>query len=122
MSHLLSSARGAGARRSHLYVGRVTRNRQGLGLHSRVDGWTLAFRFPGDEATSSAWNATFTQTGAEASARNTNCHGTIPPGASQSLGFLGVWTSNDSARAGFRVNRTVCTWVPSSLNPAVTAY
>jgi hypothetical protein len=80
-------------------------NRGSTSMH----GWTLAFRFPGDEAISSAWNATFTQTGAEVSARNTNYDATIPLAASQSLGFLGVWTSNDSAPAAFRVNRTVCT-------------
>jgi len=34
---------------------------------------------------------------------------TIAPGASQSLGFLGPWTSNDAAPAAFRVNRAVCT-------------
>ena len=74
-----------------------------------IDGWALTFRFPGDEAVSSAWNATFTQTGAEVSARNLNDDGIIRPGASQSLGLLGAWTSDDTTPAAFRVNRAVCT-------------
>ena len=80
--------------------------------------WTLTFRFPGDEAVSSAWNATFTQTGTEVSAGSTTYDATIAPGASQSLGFLGAWTSNDSAPSGFRVNRTVCARVAAAVDPA----
>jgi len=41
-------------------------------------------------------------------ARNLNYDGTIQQGASQSLGFLGAWTSNDAAPAAFRVNRALC--------------
>jgi cellulase/cellobiase CelA1 len=74
-----------------------------------INGWTLTFRFAGDEAISSAWNASFTQTGAEVSASNLNFDGTIAPGASQSLGFLGAWTSNATAPADFRVNHAACT-------------
>ncbi len=63
-----------------------------------IHGWKLTFRFPGDEAISSAWNATFTQNGADVSARNLSFDATIRQGASQSLGFLG----------SFSVNGTVC--------------
>src|SRR5271154_1299255 len=37
-----------------------------------INGWTLTFRVPGDEAVSSAWNASLAQTGAEISASNLN--------------------------------------------------
>jgi hypothetical protein len=90
------------------FTAKVTISNRGS---TSIDGWSLTFRFPGDEAISSAWNATFTQTGAEVSARNTNYDATIPPGASQSLGFLGAWTSDDAAPAAFRVNRAVCTQI-----------
>ena len=75
---------------------------------TNINGWTLTFKFPGDEAISSAWNTTFTQTGARVSATNTNYDATIPPGASQSLGFLGTWASNDTAPTSFNVNGTAC--------------
>ncbi|MCW2930450.1 MAG: cellulose-binding family [Actinomycetia bacterium] len=74
-----------------------------------IHGWTLTFRFPGDEAISSAWNATFTQTGADVSARNLSFDATIRQGASQSLGFLGALRKSKGAvPASFSVNGTVC--------------
>jgi endo-1,4-beta-xylanase len=73
-----------------------------------INGWKLTFTFPGDESISSAWNTTFTQTGARVSATNTNYDATIPGGASQSLGFLGTWTSNDTAPTTFTVNGRAC--------------
>jgi endo-1,4-beta-xylanase len=73
-----------------------------------INGWKLTFAFPGDQAISSAWNAGFTQTGARVSATNTNYDATIAPRARQSLGFLGTWTSNDTAPTSFRVNGAAC--------------
>ena len=55
-----------------------------------IHGWTLTFRLAGNEAISSAWNATFTQTGADVSARNMAFDATIRRGATQALGFLGA--------------------------------
>ena len=68
------------------FTAKVTISNRGS---TSIDGWSLTFRFPGDEAVSSAWNATFTQTGGEVSARNLDSDGAVRPGASQSLGFLG---------------------------------
>jgi endo-1,4-beta-xylanase len=76
---------------------------------TRINGWKLAFTFPGDQAISSAWNTTFTQTGHKVSATDTTYYNaTIPPGASRPLGFLGTWNSNDTAPTRFRVNGTAC--------------
>jgi cellulase/cellobiase CelA1 len=75
---------------------------------TNINGWTLTFTFPGDETITSAWNATFTQTGTKVSARNLTYNATIPRGASRSLGFLGTWTSNHTAPASFNVNGMVC--------------
>jgi hypothetical protein len=87
------------------FTAKITISNRGA---TSINGWTLTFTFPGDEAISSAWNTTFTQTGATVSARNTNYDATIPRGASQSFGFLGTWTSNDTAPTSFSVNGTVC--------------
>jgi hypothetical protein len=78
--------------------------------HGKTDihGWTLTFRFPGNEAISSAWNATFTQNGTEVSAKNMNFDAVIRQGASQSLGFLGAQRSSGTAPASFRLNGTPC--------------
>jgi Cellulose binding domain len=76
---------------------------------SAVNGWTLAFAFPGDTKVTSAWNATVTQTGAAVTAKNVSYNGTIAPGADVSFGFKGTWTSGDPAPAFFTLNGTTCT-------------
>ncbi len=75
-----------------------------------IHGWTLTFRFAGNEAISSAWNATFTQAGANVSARNMAFDATIRRGATQALGFLGAQRAGDPAPApgSFRVNGMAC--------------
>jgi hypothetical protein len=87
------------------FLAQVTIDNRGT---TSMNGWKLAFTFPGDEAISSAWNTTFTQTGTRVSATNTTYDVPIPPGGSQSLGFLGTWASNDSAPTSFSVNGRTC--------------
>ena len=76
---------------------------------SAINGWTLAFTFPGDQKITNAWNATLTQTGASVTATNLSYNGTISPGGSQSFGFQGTWAANDAAPASFSVNGMACT-------------
>lgn len=87
------------------FLARVAIDNRGA---TSINGWKLTFTFPGDEAISSAWNTTFTQTGARVSATNTTYDVPIPPGGSQSLGFLGTWASNDTAPTSFSVNARTC--------------
>jgi cellulase/cellobiase CelA1 len=87
------------------FLAKVTISNRGK---TSIHGWTLTFKFSGNEAISSAWNATFTQTGAEVSARNLGFDATIRQGATQSLGFLGARKSDGAAPASFRVNGRVC--------------
>lgn len=71
-----------------------------------INGWTVAWTFPGDQQITSAWNATVTQSGAAVSATNMSFNTTIPPGGSTSFGFQGTWTSNDSSPTAFTLNGT----------------
>jgi cellulase/cellobiase CelA1 len=87
------------------FTANVTINDTGTTMINR---WTLAFTFPGDEKITNAWNATVTQTGASVSATNVSYNATIPPGGSQSFGFQGTWTSNDTSPTSFSVNGTAC--------------
>jgi hypothetical protein len=87
------------------FMAKVTISNKG---RTSIKGWTLTFRFPGDQAISGAWNATFTQTGAEVSARSMGFDTTIPQGASRSLGFMGTWRANHTAPASFRLNGMAC--------------
>jgi hypothetical protein len=76
---------------------------------SAIDGWTLTFSFPGDQMITNAWNAAVTQTGASVSATNLSYNAAIAPGGSQSFGFQGTWTTNDTSPTSFSVNGMTCT-------------
>jgi hypothetical protein len=75
---------------------------------SAMNGWTLAFTFPGDQAITSAWNATVKQTGATVTATNLSYNAAIPAGGSQSFGFQGTWTASDASPTSFSVNGMTC--------------
>jgi cellulase/cellobiase CelA1 len=76
---------------------------------SAIDGWTLAFTFPGDQQITTAWDdGTITQSGESVSITNASYNGTIAAGSSTSLGFEGTWSSSDAAPAAFAVNGSTC--------------
>jgi hypothetical protein len=74
-----------------------------------INGWTLTFSFPGDQKITNAWNAAVTQTGTSVTAANMSYNSAIPAGGSQSLGFQGTWTANDTSPTAFSVNGMACT-------------
>jgi hypothetical protein len=74
-----------------------------------VNGWTLAFSFPGDQRITNAWNATVTQTGAAVTAVNASYNKMIAAGASTSFGFQGTWRTSDASPASFTLNGVPCT-------------
>jgi len=73
-----------------------------------INGWTLAFTFPGDQHITNSWSSTFQQTGTSASLKDAGYNATIPPGGNVSFGFQGTWTTNDAAPASFTLNGAVC--------------
>ncbi len=73
-----------------------------------INGWRLAFTFPGDEKVTGAWNATVSQSGEAVTATNLGYNATISSGSSQTLGFQGTWTSSDSPPSSFTLNGSAC--------------
>jgi cellulase/cellobiase CelA1 len=73
-----------------------------------INGWTVAFSFPGDQKITNAWNATVTQSGAAVTAANVSYNATIAPGGNVQFGFQGTWASNDTSPAAFTLNGTAC--------------
>ncbi len=73
-----------------------------------VNGWTLAFTFPGDTKVTNAWNATVTQSGSSIRATNLSYNAAIPAGSNTSFGFNGSWTSNDASPTAFTLNGATC--------------
>jgi cellulase/cellobiase CelA1 len=73
---------------------------------SAINGWTLAFAFPGDQKVTNTWNATVIQTG---TATIATYNGTIAPGGNAQFGFQGTWNANDTSPSTFTLNGNACT-------------
>src|SRR4051794_20742258 len=73
-----------------------------------INGWTLAFGYPGDQQVSSAWNAAVQQSGATVTARNLPYDASIAPGGSVTFGLLGTWHVSDAPPTSFTLDGTAC--------------
>ncbi|MEW2521962.1 glycoside hydrolase family 6 protein [Actinacidiphila alni] len=72
-----------------------------------VNGWSLAWSFPGDQKITSAWNAKATQSGAAVTATDLGYNGTIAAGGSTAFGFQGTASGSGSPTA-FTLNGASC--------------
>jgi hypothetical protein len=76
-----------------------------------INGWTLAFTFPGNQRITNGWNATWTQApgSAAVTASNVDYNRTIPAGGSvRDLGFQASYTGTNARPAGFTLNGASC--------------
>ncbi|MET8942367.1 cellulase family glycosylhydrolase [Streptomyces sp. NPDC004542] len=55
-----------------------------------LSGWKVTWTFSGSQQVTSAWNASYTQTGAAVTAVNADHNGSVAAGASASFGFSGA--------------------------------
>jgi len=76
---------------------------------SPINGWTLAFTFPGNQQITDAWNGVVSQSGENVTITNESYNETIAAGTSTSLGFQGTWSTSDATPTAFTVNGTACT-------------
>ncbi|MEU0405859.1 glycoside hydrolase family 9 protein, partial [Streptomyces sp. NPDC006197] len=73
-----------------------------------VDGWQLTWSYPAGQRVTSAWNATVTQNGATAVARNADWNRTIAPGATASFGVQGTYSGTNPSPTAFTLDGSVC--------------
>lgn len=74
---------------------------------SAVNGWSLAWTFPGNQKITNAWNAKATQSGAAVTATDLGYNAAVPAGGSTSFGFQG--TGSGAAPTAFALNGAACT-------------
>ncbi|GLI02863.1 cellulose binding domain-containing protein [Phytohabitans aurantiacus] len=74
-----------------------------------LNGWTLGFRFTGDQRITSAWGVSVFQNGAVVTADSAAWNGAIPVGGSASFGFQGSWVGGNPAPTAFTLNGGPCT-------------
>ncbi|MEV8626137.1 glycoside hydrolase family 9 protein [Streptomyces sp. NPDC051079] len=73
-----------------------------------VDGWLLAWAYPGGQRVTSAWNATVTQLGTTVSARDAGWNRTIAPGGTANFGVQGTHTGSNPSPTAFTLNGSAC--------------
>ncbi|MCX7681754.1 MAG: endo-1,4-beta-xylanase, partial [Anaerolineae bacterium] len=72
-----------------------------------INGWTLAWTFPGNQQITNMWNATYTQSGASVTARNVDYNATIPAnGGTVSFGFNMTYSGANARPTSFTLNGT----------------
>ncbi|MFC0527435.1 glycoside hydrolase family 3 N-terminal domain-containing protein [Phytohabitans kaempferiae] len=73
-----------------------------------VNGWTVRFGFPGNQAITNSWNATVTQSGSQVSAVNQGWNASVPAGGSVTFGFQATYSGTNAAPTSATVNGTAC--------------
>jgi cellulase/cellobiase CelA1 len=75
-----------------------------------INSWSLGFTLPAGQAITSGWNATFTPTAGQITARNMSYNSAIAPGGSVgSIGFQASHNGNTGKPTAFTLNSTPCT-------------
>ncbi|MER7267368.1 cellulose binding domain-containing protein [Micromonospora carbonacea] len=78
---------------------------------SAINGWTLAFTLPSGQSITSGWNATYSPSSGQVSARNVDYNGTIAPGATINIGFQATTSGSTAEPTAFTLNGVACTVV-----------
>jgi endoglucanase len=73
-----------------------------------LNGWTLTYSFAGNQAITSAWNATVTQRGQAVTAVDLGYNGAIAPSAGVGFGYQATYSGANSAPTAFTLNGAAC--------------
>jgi endoglucanase len=76
---------------------------------TQVNGWTLAWSFPGNQRITNMWNAVPTQNGQAVSAADAGWNRVISPGGTAELGFQAGYSGSNATPTAFRLNGATCT-------------
>jgi cellulose 1,4-beta-cellobiosidase len=73
-----------------------------------VNGWALAWTFPGDQKITNLWNGSYTQAGNAVKVTNASYNSTIRPGGAVTIGFTGTSTGDNTSPPAFTLNGRAC--------------
>jgi hypothetical protein len=73
-----------------------------------INGWSLVFTLPSGQTISSAWNATYSPTSGQVTAKNVTYNSTIAANGSVSIGFQASHTGNAGKPTAFTLNGNAC--------------
>lgn len=75
---------------------------------SPINGWTLAWNFPGNQKITNLWNGAYTQSGAAVSVKNASYNSTVPANGSVNFGFNISYSGANAKPTSFTLNGTPC--------------
>ncbi len=75
---------------------------------STINGWSLVFTLPNGQTITSGWNATYSPSSGQVTARNVSYNATINPNGSVGIGFQATHTGDTSEPSSFTLNGTAC--------------
>jgi cellulose 1,4-beta-cellobiosidase len=73
-----------------------------------VNGWALAWTFPGDQKITQLWNGSYTQSGEAVRVTNASYNPSISPAGAVTVGFTGSFTSSKTSPSAFTLNGRGC--------------
>ncbi len=73
-----------------------------------INGWALVFTLPAGQTITNGWNASYSPTSGQVTARNVNHNTVINPGSSTTVGFQATHTGNTGRPAAFTLNGNPC--------------
>ncbi|HAE58115.1 MAG TPA: hypothetical protein DCG54_01045 [Anaerolineae bacterium] len=77
-----------------------------------INGWTLAWAFPGSQTITNLWSGSYTQSGQSVSVTNLGYNANIPPNGNVNFGFNANYSGANARPAVFSLNGSLC-----SVNP-----
>ncbi|MFU8851992.1 glycoside hydrolase family 6 protein [Micromonospora sp. SL1-18] len=90
-------------------------------LGDPLSAWTLGFTFPNSsQQVVNGWAARWSQSGRNVTAQNESYNGSIPTGASVTIGFNGAWSDSNPKPTQFTLNGTVCNGGTPPTTPPTT--
>ncbi|MEV4415954.1 cellulose binding domain-containing protein, partial [Catellatospora sp. NPDC049609] len=76
--------------------------------NAAINGWSLVFTLPGGQVITSGWNAAYSPTSGQVTARNLAYNAAIPANGSVSIGFQANHTGNAGRPTAFILNGATC--------------
>ncbi len=73
-----------------------------------INGWSLAFPLPSGQSITSGWNATYSPSSGQVTARNATYNAAIPPNGSIDIGFQASHNGNTAKPSSFTLNGSAC--------------
>ena len=75
---------------------------------SAINGWSLAWTFPGNQKITNMWNASYTANGSQITATNAAWNSTIPANGSVNFGFNISYSGSNAKPSSFTLNGQAC--------------